>query len=88
MIEGLDQLKSEGVLGEADQGALIRHLDDQRETLEARIADITTEYNRRVQAEGASAAAEWLATAARALGEQQGAASRRAVDQLDVSRNV
>lgn len=88
MIEGLDQLKAEGVLGEADQGALIRHLDDQRSTLEVQIAEITAEYNRRVQTEGAPAAAEWLATAARALGEQQGAESRRAVDQLDVSRNV
>lgn len=88
MVEGLDQLKADGVLGEADQGALIRHLDEQRETIAARIAEITPEYQRRVADDGLDAANVWLAEEGRLLGEQQGVASRRAVDQLDVSRDT
>ncbi len=88
MVEGLDQLKAGGVLGEADQGALIRHLDEQRDTIAARIVEITPEYQRRVADDGLEAANAWLAEQGRLLGEQQGTASRHAVSQLDVSRDA
>lgn len=88
LVEGLDQLKVEGVLGEADQGTLVRHLDEQRELLEARIAEVVPEYQRRLLSEGEAAANAWLERTARMLGEEQGRAARGVVGQLDVTRNL
>jgi hypothetical protein len=86
--DGLDQLRQDGVIDGDDQNTLIRHLDEHRSTLEDELKRIVPEYESRIARDGQASADAWLAATARALGERDGAQSRRVVDSLSVVRNA
>jgi hypothetical protein len=56
--------------------------------MEEALKEIVPEYESRVARDGQESADEWLAATARALGERDGAESRRVVDSLSVVRNA
>ncbi len=87
-MDGLDQMHREGMLDADDQNTLIRHLDGHRQSMEEALKQIVPEYESRVARDGQASADEWLAATARALGERDGAESRRVVDSLSVVRNA
>jgi hypothetical protein len=87
-MDGLDQMQREGLIDADDQNTLIRHLDGHRRSMEEALKEIVPEYEARVARDGQESADEWLAATARALGERDGAESRRVVDSLDVVRNA
>ena len=85
-IGRIESLKTDGDIDASDEAALIRHVGDQRETLEQALASVVPEYQRRVAKDGKESADRWLGETARAMGEAQGRESRRVVDGLDASQ--
>lgn len=86
-VEGLDRMRREGMIDADDENTLIRHMDEHHRTLQAELERIKPEYEARIARDGQASADQWLAEAARALGEQAGARSRRVLDSLSVARN-
>src|SRR3546814_14575207 len=60
----------------------IRHVEDQRRSLQEELALIVPEYKERIARSGLDGANEWLAARARELGERDGQQARRVVDSL------
>jgi hypothetical protein len=87
-MDGFDRLQQDGVIDSDDQNTLIRHLDEHRRSIEEELRLIVPEYESRVARDGQASADDWLATQARALGERDGAQSRRVVDTLTAVRNA
>lgn len=87
-IEGLAQLREQGVLDADDENTLIRHMDERLEAVQQELKALVPEYERRVDADGREAADAWLAAQARDVGEREGADARRMVDSLTSVRNA
>lgn len=86
-IGRIEQLRHDGGLDAADEATLVRHVGEQRETLQQALARVIPQYRQRVIDDGAESADHWLAETARTLGEADGSQSRRLVDSLDASRH-
>lgn len=86
-ISRFEELKADGHVGADDEASLIRHVGQQRESLEQSLARVVPEYQRRVEADGKDSADRWLAETAREIGEAQGRETRRVVDGLDASQS-
>lgn len=82
LLQRLEQLRFDGVIGEDEENTLIRHYDELQRELQAEIARLEPEYKRCCRDEGKDAADRWLAGAARELGQRHGEATRRITDQL------
>lgn len=82
LLEGIEQLRQNDLIDADDENELVRHVDQQRQSIEDALAKIGPEYQRRLAADGQASADRWLAQAARELGERDGASSRRMIDQL------
>src|SRR3546814_6907273 len=76
------RLHQEGLIDGDDQNTLIRHVEDQRRSLQEELALIVPEYKERIARSGLDGANEWLAARARELGERDGQQARRVVDSL------
>src|SRR3546814_19633742 len=76
------RLHQEGLIDGDDQNTLIRHVEDQRRSLQEELALIVPEYKERIARSGVAGANEWLATRARELGERDGQQARRVVASL------
>ncbi len=87
-IEGLAQLREQGVLDADDENTLIRHMDERLEAVEAELKALVPEYERRVGTDGREAADAWIGARAREVGEREGADARRMVDSLTSVRNA
>lgn len=87
-MDGLGRMQQEGMIDGDDENTLIRHLDEHRQSMEDALKQIVPEYESRVAKDGQASADEWLAATARALGEADGAQSRRVVDSLSAVRNA
>ncbi len=87
-IEGLAQLREQGVLDADDENTLIRHMDERLEAVEAELKALVPEYERRVGTDGREAADAWIGAQAREVGEREGADARRMVDSLTSVRNA
>jgi len=87
-IEGLAQLREQGVLGADDENTLIRHMDERLEAVQQELKALVPEYERRVDSDGREAADAWLGAQARDVGEREGADARRMVDSLTSVRNA
>lgn len=85
-IGRIESLKTDGNIGASDEAALIRHVGDQRESLQQALASVVPEYQRRLADDGKDSADRWLAETARSMGEAHGRESRRVVDGLDASQ--
>lgn len=86
-IGRIEALQADGGINADDEAALIRHVGEQRESLEQALNRVLPEYQRRLTAEGKERADQWLGETARALGEAQGRESRQIVDGLDASQS-
>src|SRR3546814_3090245 len=71
-VEDVDRLHQEGLIDGDDQNTLIRHVEDQRRSLQEELALIVPEYKERIARNGLDGANEWLAARARELGERDG----------------
>ncbi len=87
-IEGLAQLREQGVLDADDENTLIRHMDERLDAVEAELKALVPEYERRVGTDGREAADAWIGARAREVGEREGADARRMVDSLTSVRNA
>ena len=87
-IEGLAQLREQGVLDADDENTLIRHMDERLDAVQQELKALVPEYERRVDADGREAADAWLSAQARDVGEREGADARRMVDSLTSVRNA
>ena len=87
-IEGLAQLREQGVLDADDENTLIRHMDERLEAVQQELKALVPEYERRVDSDGREAADAWLGAQARDVGEREGADARRMVDSLTSVRNA
>ena len=86
-IGRIEELKGDGGINADDESTLIRHVSEQRESLEQALARIMPEYKQRLADDGKDSADRWLGEKARALGEEHGRESRRVVDGLDASQS-
>ncbi|MFC3716073.1 hypothetical protein ACFONC_07910 [Luteimonas soli] len=86
-VEDVERLHQEGLIDGDDQNTLIRHVEDQRRSLQEELALIVPEYKERITRDGQSSADEWLAAKARELGERDGDKTRRVVDSLSTVEN-
>jgi hypothetical protein len=87
-LASLQELRSNDLITADDENRLIRHYDDQKASIEAAFAKFLPEYQRRVREDGEAAANEWMATAAREMGQREGEAARTLSESLDASRNA
>ncbi len=87
-IQALDEMRANAIIDDDDQNALIRHYDEHRLAIDAELAEIAPEYQRRVEADGMALADEWIVDKALAIGQRDGEGARRLLDQLNAVRNA
>lgn len=84
-IARAEELKEQGLIDEADEATLIRHLAERRAGLEDSMSALVPEYRRRLTDDGQPAADDWVAARARELGEADARATRELLDGMGIA---
>lgn len=87
-MDGLEELQQAGAIDADEQNMLIRYLDEHKRAMDEALAGIVPEYERRVAEDGQLEADQWLATTARALGEEHREQRQRVLGSLAVNRDA
>ncbi len=82
LVDLLADLRRQGRLDVADEGALLRRYDALASELRAEKARLEAEYRERLAGDGEDATRDWLAAAAEALGRRQGEQMRQLVQTI------
>lgn len=82
LVDLLADLRRQGQLDVADEGALLRRHDALASELRAEKARLEAEYRERLARDGEDATRDWLAAAAEALGRRQGEQMRQLVQTI------